>query len=189
MAEFLILIYGDEQLWEQETEQDNLEKDAGHRAFVAAVAGGLRDGKQLAASSAATTLRARGGKPWATDGPFAESKEVLGGYYLIEVADRAEAVRLAGHAARADQAVLRCRGQTHPHVIEVDRDAVRVRDDDGFAGYVEQHGRHLVQVAYLLSDDLPLARSVVERTLSRAWLEWGRLGELPDPDATSSARS
>jgi hypothetical protein len=96
MAEFLILIYGDEQLWDQETEQDNLEKDAGHRAFVAALGSGMRDGKQLAASSSVTTLRARGGKPWATDGPFAESKEVLGGYYLIDVADRGEAVRLAG---------------------------------------------------------------------------------------------
>jgi hypothetical protein len=58
-----------------------------------------------------------------------------------------------------------------------------MREDDGFAGYVERHGHHLVQVGYLLSDDLTLARSVVERALSRAWLEWGRLGELPDPDA------
>jgi hypothetical protein len=58
-----------------------------------------------------------------------------------------------------------------------------MREDDGFADYVERHGRHLVQVAYLLSDDLPLARTVVERALSRAWLEWGRLGDLPDPDS------
>ncbi|BEP12715.1 YciI family protein [Acidothermaceae bacterium B102] len=95
MAEFLILIYGDEQQWDAETEADNREKDAAHRAFVAAVGPGLREGRQLAASSAATTLRARGGKPWATDGPFTESKEVLGGFYFIDVADRAEAVRLA----------------------------------------------------------------------------------------------
>lgn len=58
-----------------------------------------------------------------------------------------------------------------------------MRENDGFAGYVERHGRHLVQVGYLLTDDVPAARAVVQRALSRAWLAWGRLSELPDPDS------
>lgn len=45
--------------------------------------------------SAATTLRRQGGQVTATDGPFAETKEQLGGFILIEARDKAEAVRLA----------------------------------------------------------------------------------------------
>jgi hypothetical protein len=96
MAEFLILIYGDEQQWDAETEEQQQFKDEAHRAFAAAVGRGLREGKELAASSSAVTLRGRGGRPLATDGPYAESKEVVGGYYLIDVVDLDEAVRLAG---------------------------------------------------------------------------------------------
>jgi hypothetical protein len=43
----------------------------------------------------ATTVRVRNGKPSTTDGPFAETKEQLGGYYLVEAHDRGEAVRIA----------------------------------------------------------------------------------------------
>ncbi|BEP12714.1 hypothetical protein acdb102_10250 [Acidothermaceae bacterium B102] len=58
-----------------------------------------------------------------------------------------------------------------------------MREDDGFADYVERYGRHLVQVAYLLTGDEGVARDVVQRALSRAWLSWGRLSELPNPDS------
>ena len=44
----------------------------------------------------ATTVRVRHGRPATTDGPFAETKEQLGGYYLIEASDQEEAVRIAG---------------------------------------------------------------------------------------------
>ena len=44
----------------------------------------------------ATTVRVRHGRPATTDGPFAETKEQLGGYYLIEARDQQEAVRIAG---------------------------------------------------------------------------------------------
>jgi hypothetical protein len=44
----------------------------------------------------ATTVRVRHGRPASTDGPFAETKEQLGGYYLIEARDQEEAVRIAG---------------------------------------------------------------------------------------------
>jgi hypothetical protein len=44
----------------------------------------------------ATTVRIRHGRPATTDGPFAETKEQLGGYYLIEARDQEEAVRIAG---------------------------------------------------------------------------------------------
>jgi hypothetical protein len=49
----------------------------------------------------ATTVRLRNGKLSATDGPFAETKEQLGGYFLIEAKDRAEAIQIAGRIPSA----------------------------------------------------------------------------------------
>lgn len=49
----------------------------------------------LGGPQAAFSLRPRGGKPQLTDGPFSEAKEVVGGFFMIEAADRDEAVRLA----------------------------------------------------------------------------------------------
>jgi len=55
----------------------------------------LRRGAPLADESSAVRVRLCDGKPFVTDGPFAESKEVLGGFWIIEVADRAEAIDVA----------------------------------------------------------------------------------------------
>jgi hypothetical protein len=52
-------------------------------------------GGKLRSSSSATTIRERNGKPAITDGPFAETKEQLGGYHLIECADVDEAISIA----------------------------------------------------------------------------------------------
>jgi hypothetical protein len=57
--------------------------------------GHLRAGDALQPTSTATTVRVREGKTLQTDGPFAETKEQLGGYYLIEAADLDEAVKIA----------------------------------------------------------------------------------------------
>ncbi|MES1943513.1 DGPF domain superfamily protein [Salinisphaera sp. PC39] len=57
--------------------------------------GHLVDTHALKSATTATTLRVRGGELSATDGPFAETKEQLGGYFLIEAADFEEAVRIA----------------------------------------------------------------------------------------------
>ena len=56
--------------------------------------GGAATGK-LKPSAAATTVRASGGKPTLTDGPFAETKEQLGGYHLVECKDLDEALSIA----------------------------------------------------------------------------------------------
>ena len=58
--------------------------------------GYMRGGEQLASSSVATTLRGEGGKVIAHDGPFAETKEQLGGFFLIECASLDEALEAAG---------------------------------------------------------------------------------------------
>ena len=58
--------------------------------------GAMKGGEALAPSSTATTVRVRDGRTISTDGPFAETKEVLGGFYLVEAADLDEAI---GYAA------------------------------------------------------------------------------------------
>jgi hypothetical protein len=58
--------------------------------------GHMIGGSALQASSTATTLRIRDGKPLITDGPFAETKEQLAGFYLLEARDLNEALQLAG---------------------------------------------------------------------------------------------
>ncbi|MGZ8527946.1 MAG: YciI family protein [Candidatus Limnocylindrales bacterium] len=57
--------------------------------------GVMRGGEALHPTSAATTVRVRDGKTTATDGPFAETKEALGGFYLIDAANLDEAIEAA----------------------------------------------------------------------------------------------
>jgi hypothetical protein len=57
--------------------------------------GKLKAGDRLESSGTATTVRVRNGKTVTTDGPFAETKEQLGGYYLVEAKDRNEAIAIA----------------------------------------------------------------------------------------------
>ena len=72
------------------------------RASLAYDAGLAERGLFIAASAlqgvaTASTIRRRGGKPLVTDGPFAETKEVLAGFVFIEAADKAEAIEIASH--------------------------------------------------------------------------------------------
>ena len=57
--------------------------------------GKFKAGDRLESSNSTATVRVRNGKTLATDGPFAESKEQVGGYYIVEANDRDEAVAIA----------------------------------------------------------------------------------------------
>lgn len=96
MAKYLILIYGDEQRWSAMGAEERAEIDEGHRAFQARAGAAVLAAGELAASTTATSLRAgAGGRPAVTDGPFLETKEVLGGFYLIEAPDLDAAIALS----------------------------------------------------------------------------------------------
>lgn len=95
MAKYLILIYGDERQWEAMSPQELEKRDEAHSAFHEAVGSAKLDGRQLEPADMATTLRAdAAGKLSVTDGPFLETKEAVGGYYLIEAADLDEVIAL-----------------------------------------------------------------------------------------------
>jgi hypothetical protein len=98
MAQFMLLLYDNPSEWQNispEEMQKAIEKyiEWAQKPFTV-------DSKRLA-EDAGRVIRAQGGKPKATDGPYSETKEVLGGYYTIQAADYDEAVKLA---------------LTHPHV-------------------------------------------------------------------------
>lgn len=92
--QYLLLIYGPE----SESEDFSPETMKAYDAFWAHVTerGVLRVGEALHPASAATTVRVRDGRTLTTDGPFAETKEILGGFYIVDVADLDEAL---GYAA------------------------------------------------------------------------------------------
>jgi hypothetical protein len=95
--EYMLLIYGDEKAWFG-LPKEELEK--GYQAYMdytreLVESGCLRSGSELSPITSATTVRVRNGKPLLTDGPFAETKEQLGGYYLIDVADLDQALAWA----------------------------------------------------------------------------------------------
>ena len=70
-------------------------------APTCSAAGVLRGGAELKPTHSATTVRVRNGKPVTTDGPFAETKEQLGGYYLIDVPNLDDAVQWAAQCPAA----------------------------------------------------------------------------------------
>lgn len=96
MAKYLILIYGSEQEWDAQTPEQLEAKEAGHMAFSAAAGAGRLSGEELESAATATTLRASGGDaPLVTDGPFMETKEALGGFYVVDAPDLDAALALA----------------------------------------------------------------------------------------------
>lgn len=102
MAKYLLLIYGNEQRWQGMSGQEMAQIDEGHRAFHTKAATAILASGQLEPSTMATTLRAgSNGRPAVTDGPFLETKEVVGGFYLVEAKDLDEVIALASGLAEA----------------------------------------------------------------------------------------
>jgi hypothetical protein len=95
MSQYLILIYEEEAGYANGGEQVGKEVMAAHQEFGTKHAASIKGGEALQGSATATSIRGGGTDPVVTDGPFAETKELLGGYYLIEAADLDEALAIA----------------------------------------------------------------------------------------------
>jgi len=96
MAEYLILIYGDEQSLMSADEAIFAELMSGHEEFGKKHHQSIRGGNALQPTSTATSIRRdASGSVSVTDGAFAETKEALGGYYVVEAADLDEALSIA----------------------------------------------------------------------------------------------
>jgi len=95
--QYLLLIYGDEAAQKNATQADMNAMFSAYRDYTQSLIanGNMKAGDALQPSTTATTVRVRDGKTLRTDGPFAETKEQLGGYYLVEAKDLDEATKLA----------------------------------------------------------------------------------------------
>jgi hypothetical protein len=96
--QYLLTLYAEEAGWEKMTPEQQQQGAAAYGAYTQALksAGVLVSSNRLRPSATATTLRTVNGKTQVLDGPFAESKEQLGGYYLIDVPDLDAAMTWAG---------------------------------------------------------------------------------------------
>ena len=94
MPQYAAIIYSRDVDW---TEPEHAAETAEYMEFGTAAAAVIRGGAALYPTSTATTVRvpAKGGDVTTTDGPYAETKEVLTGFYLLECADLDEAIRWA----------------------------------------------------------------------------------------------
>ena len=95
--QYLLIIYGNEKKWET---MSPAEAEKGYGAYMEfsqgiVKSGHYRGGEALEATRTATTVRVKDGKVLRHDGPYAETKEQLGGYYLVEAKDLDEAIAIA----------------------------------------------------------------------------------------------
>ena len=95
--QYLLLIYDNEKMWAgmPKDQSDTMFRE--YMEFTADIkkSGHFIAGDALQPIATATTVRVREGKTQTTDGPFAETKEQLGGYYLIQAKDLDEATKIA----------------------------------------------------------------------------------------------
>jgi hypothetical protein len=101
--QYLLLIYDQESQWDKlsEADQGKMYKEYGDFTQAITQSGHYVGGNQLHPVAKATTVRVREGKKVITDGPFAETKEQLGGYYMINAKDLDDAVAIAARIPSA----------------------------------------------------------------------------------------
>ncbi|CAM3329703.1 YciI family protein [Stackebrandtia soli] len=94
---YALLLYAKDESWANASEEERASVYAEFEAFgrLLAERDADRGGEELALSDTATTVRSSGGETVITDGPYAETAEQLGGFFLVEAADLDEALELA----------------------------------------------------------------------------------------------
>jgi hypothetical protein len=109
--QYLLMLYSDEAGWPTLSATQKEERLGAYRAYTEALrkADVLRGSNRLGPSTTATTVRVSEGKSQVLDGPYADSKEQLGGYYLIEVPDLDAAISWASRCPGASHGTIEVR--------------------------------------------------------------------------------
>jgi hypothetical protein len=109
--QYMCLIYTDEASWQTRSEEEQNKIGADYFAFTKSIqdSGNHVAGDALQPTSTATTVRVRDGEMLVTDGPFAETKEQLAGFYLIEATDLNDAIQVASKIPPAREGSIEVR--------------------------------------------------------------------------------
>ena len=108
---YMLLICDDEKTWGRFSEAERQKMMGEYRTFTQEIqaSGHYVGGSQLQPIAAATSVRLRDGKRLVTDGPFAETREQLGGYYIVNAKDLDEAIGLAARVPSAKTGTIEVR--------------------------------------------------------------------------------
>ncbi len=108
---YLLLIYGEEATWESKSaaEQGAIFEEYGRLSADLGAAGKLLGGEPLQPCATASTVRVRAGRALVTDGPFAETREQLGGFYLVDAVDLDDALAIAARIPNARDGAVEVR--------------------------------------------------------------------------------
>jgi hypothetical protein len=109
--EFILMAYVQETGWDKLTPEQQQQGMAAYSAYTKSLAdaGVLKVNRRLGFSGGSSTLRSKDGKTQVLDGPYSDSKEQLGGFYIIDVADRAKAIEWAGKCPAVGHGILEVR--------------------------------------------------------------------------------
>jgi hypothetical protein len=108
---YMLLIYHEEQAWNGQPEPEHQAIYREYRELIQELQddGKFLAGDQLQAATTASSIRVRNGKPMLTDGPFAETREQLGGFFMIEANDLDEARSIAARIPSARTGTIEIR--------------------------------------------------------------------------------
>lgn len=109
--QYILMAYVNEAGWSTLTKTQQEQGIAAYQSYMEALTktGVVKGSNRLQRSSAATTVRMADGTPQVLDGPYADSKEQLGGYFLIDVADLDTAISWASRCPAASHGVVEVR--------------------------------------------------------------------------------
>jgi hypothetical protein len=111
IMQFMLMSYVQENGWNQLTNEQKKQGMAAYMAYTEALtkAGAFKMGQRLGPSAEASTVRLKDGKAQILDGPYADAKEQLGGFFIIDVANREEAMQWAAKCPAVGHGVVEVR--------------------------------------------------------------------------------
>ncbi len=116
---YMLLIYADEKVW-TDSEREQCYKDSTDLTHELKAGGRYLGASPLQSVATATSVQVRNGKRLITDGPFAETREQLGGYFLVEAKDLDEAIGIAARIPGAKKGTVEIRPMVElPNLPEV----------------------------------------------------------------------
>jgi len=109
--QYLLMLHSEEAGWDRMTDEQKQQGYAAYMAYGEALkkAGALLGSNRLRPSANSTTVKVENGKPKVLDGPYVDSKEQIGGYYLIDVADLDAAISWAARCPGAGHGTVEVR--------------------------------------------------------------------------------